>query len=187
LARRHFRSRLCRKPQDRDRGHDRCRPGRLLRARDHGRARLMEGQCRRALAGRRPQQPRPFERATGWPKNPRELRRPTASRAGRSCGHWAQTLLSAREGRAGSRIIKIRATQETTVSTVSSVCDQPALQPARDVCDDNSRSDLVGRYPMGSACAITADDADGADGLRCCRPGCSVHAMTIARARRRHP
>jgi hypothetical protein len=63
------------------------------------------------------------ERA-GWPKSPRAL-------AGRL--RRAQTFLRAlgidiafsREGRAGSRIIRIRATQENTVSTVNSVCDQP--------------------------------------------------------------
>jgi len=100
--------------------------------------------------------------STGWPKNPRAL-------AGRL--RRAQTFLRAlgidiafsREGRAGSRIIRIRATQENIVSTVSSVCDQPAPRPAGDVCDDDSRSDLVGRYPMGPACVTTADDADGAD------------------------
>src|SRR5437870_7609892 len=99
---------------------------------------------------------------TGWPKNPRAL-------AGRL--RRAQTFLRAlgidiafsREGRAGSRIIRIRATQENIVSTVSSVCGQPAPRPAGDVCDDYSRSDLVGRYPMGPACVTTADDADGAD------------------------
>jgi hypothetical protein len=102
---------------------------------------------------------------TGWPKNPRAL-------AGRL--RRAQTFLRAlgidiafsREGRAGSRIIRIRETQEnivSTVSTVSSVCDQPAPRPAGDVCDDDSRSDLVGRYPIGPACVTTADDADGAD------------------------
>ena len=99
---------------------------------------------------------------TGWPKNPRAL-------AGRL--RRAQTFLRAlgidiafsREGRAGSRIIRIRATQENIVSTVSSVCNQPAPRPAGDVCDDDSRSDLVGRYPMGPACLTTADDADGAD------------------------
>jgi len=74
----------------------------------------------------------------------------------------ARPLRRFSEGRAGSRIIKIRATQENTVSTVSSVCDQPAPRPARDVCDDDSCSDLVGRYPMGPACVTTADDADGA-------------------------
>ena len=66
-----------------------------------------------------------------------------------------------REGRAGSRIIRIRATQENIVSTVSSVCDQPAPRPAGDVCDDDSRSDLVGRYPMGQASVTAADDAEG--------------------------
>jgi hypothetical protein len=99
---------------------------------------------------------------TGWPKNPRAL-------AGRL--RRAQTFLRAlgidiafsREGRAGSRIIRIRATQENIVSAVSSVWDQPAPRPAGDVCDDDSRSGLVGRYPMGPACVTTADDADGAD------------------------
>jgi hypothetical protein len=91
---------------------------------------------------------------TGWPKSPRAL-------AGRL--RRAQTFLRAlgidiafsREGRAGSRIISIRATQENTVSTVSSVCDQPTR--------NDSRSDLVGRHPVGPAYVTTADDADGAD------------------------
>jgi hypothetical protein len=98
--------------------------------------------------------------STSWPKNPRTL-------AGRL--RRAQTFLRAlgidiafsREGRAGSRIIRIRRTLEDTVSTVSSVCDQPAPRPAGDVCDDGSRS--VGRHPIGAAYVRTADDADGAD------------------------
>jgi hypothetical protein len=61
----------------------------------------------------------------GWPKNPRAL-------AGRL--RRAQTLLRAlgiditfsREGRAGSRIIKMRATRENTVRTVSSIGDNGA-------------------------------------------------------------
>jgi hypothetical protein len=101
-----------------------------------------------------------WKRAAGWPKTPRAL-------AGRL--RRAQTFLRvlgidiafSREGRAGSRIIRICATQENTVSTVSSVCDQPAPGLAGDVCDDDSRS--VGRYPMGPPCATSADDADGAD------------------------
>jgi hypothetical protein len=36
-------------------------------------------------------------------------------------------------------------------------------RPAGDVCDDDSRSDLVGRHPVGPAYVTTADDADGAD------------------------
>jgi hypothetical protein len=99
---------------------------------------------------------------TGWPKSPRAL-------AGRL--RRAQTFLRAlgidiafsREGQAGSRIIRIRATQENTVSTVSSVCDQPAPRPPGNVCGEDSPSPLVGRYPMGPACITTADDADGAD------------------------
>jgi hypothetical protein len=98
---------------------------------------------------------------TGWPKSPRAL-------AGRL--RRAQTFLRAlgiditfsREGRAGSRIMRIRATQENTVSTVSSVCEQPAPRPAGG-CDNDSRSDLVGRHPVGPAYVTTADDADGAD------------------------
>jgi hypothetical protein len=69
---------------------------------------------------------------TGWPKNPRAL-------AGRL--RRAQTFLRAlgvdiafsREGRTGSRTIRIRATQENIVSTVSSVCDPSAPRPAGDV------------------------------------------------------
>jgi hypothetical protein len=100
--------------------------------------------------------------AMNWPKNPRVL-------AGRL--RRAQTFLRVlgidvdfhREGRAGNRIIRMRSTTENTVSTVSSVCDPPTLRPADDVCDDDSRSDLVGRSPIGPACVTTADDADGAD------------------------
>jgi len=103
--------------------------------------------------------------SSDWPKNPRAL-------AGRL--RRAQTFLRAlgiditfsRGGRAGNGIIRIRRTLEdtvSTVSTVSSVCDQPAPRPAGDICGDDSRSDLVGRYPMGPACVTTADGADGAD------------------------
>jgi hypothetical protein len=61
--------------------------------------------------------------SAGWPKNPRAL-------AGRL--RRAQTFLRtmgieitfSREGRAGSRIIRIRTIHENIVSTVSSVCDQ---------------------------------------------------------------
>jgi hypothetical protein len=103
-----------------------------------------------------------ISRGTAWAGNPRAI-------AGRL--RRAQTFLQtlgievsfSREGRGGSRIIRIRATQENTVSTVSSVCDQLAPRPASDVCDDDSCSDLVGRYPMRPACVTTADDADAAD------------------------
>jgi hypothetical protein len=105
--------------------------------------------------------------SAGWPKNPRalagDLRR-------------AQTFLRAlgieitfsREGRAGSRVIRMRTSLENTVSTVSSVRDsgpgagserQPS-GPAYPVCDDScrpgSRSTL--RVPSRAA-----DNADGAD------------------------
>ena len=84
--------------------------------------------------------------STGWPKNPRAL-------AGRL--RRAQTFLRAlgieiafsREGRAGSRVIRMRTTLEHTVSTVSTVRDNgsrsgsgpPPVGPAGAVCDDNRR------------------------------------------------
>ena len=94
---------------------------------------------------------------TGWPKNPRAL-------AGRL--RRAQTFLRAlgievafsREGRAGSRVIRIRGTPETTVSTVSVVGDDGAPPgsgqpgPAGAIC-----------YPTDQIPVTAADDADGAD------------------------
>ncbi len=95
---------------------------------------------------------------TGWPTNARAL-------AGRL--RRAQTFLRAlgidiafsREGRAGSRIIRIRATQENTVSTVSTVSI---------VRDHGRRATATGPLtrdetprPSGEICH--ADDADGAD------------------------
>jgi hypothetical protein len=62
--------------------------------------------------------------STGWPKNPRAL-----------AGHLrrAQTFLRtvgidiafSREGRAGSRVIRMRTSLENTVRTVSSVSNSP--------------------------------------------------------------
>ena len=86
-----------------------------------GRARLLEGQRRRPAACRRRSQQR--RHREGWHRlaqNPRAL-------AGRL--RRAQTFLRAlgievafsREGRAGSRVIRISGTPETSVSTVSSV------------------------------------------------------------------
>jgi hypothetical protein len=80
---------------------------------------------------------------TGWPKNPRAL-----------AGHLrrAQTFLRAlgiditfsREGRAGSRVIRMRTSRENTVSTVSSVrtgpgsgSEQHSSGSASAVCDDS--------------------------------------------------
>jgi hypothetical protein len=79
-----------------------------------------------------------------WPKNPRAL-------AGRL--RRAQSFLRAlgiaisfsREGRTGSRIIRMHASLEDTVSTVSRVRDDRSPpQPADDVCDNNYCPDLVG-------------------------------------------
>jgi hypothetical protein len=102
--------------------------------------------------------------SAGWPKNPRAL-------AGRL--RRAQTFLRTlgievafgREGRAGSRVIRMHTTLANTVSTVSSVRDngspfwsgQPQPGPAGDVCDDNYRPDLVGPAQSGRT---TADSAD---------------------------
>src|SRR5262245_50900755 len=102
---------------------------------------------------------------TGWPKSPRALagrlrRAQTFSRA------LGIDIAFSREGRAGRRIIRIRATQKNTVSTVStisSVCDQPSPRAAGEVFDDDSCSHLVAQSPTGRASVTTADDADGAD------------------------
>jgi hypothetical protein len=87
----------------------------------------------------------------GWPNSARAL----ASRLRR-----AQTPLRAigieigfsREGRAGSRIIRMHTTFESTVSSVSSVrpggSRQPLPPPTANVRDD-SCPDLVVRYPIG--------------------------------------
>jgi hypothetical protein len=91
---------------------------------------------------------------TSWPKNPRAL-----------AGHLrrAQTFLRAlgieitfsREGRAGSRVIRMRKCLEHTVSTVSSVCAGPG--PGG---DDSRRPDSC---PTLQVFGRAADDADGAD------------------------
>jgi hypothetical protein len=95
--------------------------------------------------------------SAGWPKSPRAL-------AGRL--RRAQTFLRAlgievafsREGRAGSRVIRIRTSAEKTVSTVSSVRDN----------DQEPRSSQPPRRPVGAARderhrpgAVAADDAAG--------------------------
>ena len=100
---------------------------------------------------------------TGWPKNPRAL-------AGRL--RRAQTFLRAlgieitfsREGRTGSRVIRMRSSLEDTVSTVSSVRTQPGPRSeqhssgsASAVCHDR-RPDLRLTVP-----GMAADDADRAD------------------------
>src|SRR5262249_13900355 len=80
----------------------------------------------------------------------------------RSCGHWASTLPSA--GKAGPEAGSLGYVQLRKISSVPSAAS--ATSPPRlagDVCDDDSRSDLVGRDPMGSPRVTTADDADGAD------------------------
>jgi hypothetical protein len=106
---------------------------------------------------------------TGWPKNPRAL-----------AGHLrrAQTFLRAfgieiafsREGRAGSRVIRMRTSLENTVSTVSSVSsvrdsgpepgsEQHSSGLASAVWDDSRRAGVRPTLLPSTA----ADDADGAD------------------------
>jgi len=74
-----------------------------------------------------------------------------------------------REGRAGSRVIKIRTTFANTVSTVSSVRHQGSRlgskqpQPADPVRDDKYRPVLVSPCSIGQASVTAADDAHGAD------------------------
>jgi hypothetical protein len=103
----------------------------------------------------------------GWPKNPRAL-------AGRL--RRAQTFLRtlgidiafSREGRTGSRIIRMRTSLENTVSTVSSVRDcgaEPGSEPrssgpATAASDDSGRP---GARPSLQVPRAAADDADGAD------------------------
>ncbi len=91
----------------------------------------------------------------GWPKTPRAL-------AGRL--RRAQTFLRAlgieiafsREGRAGSRVIRMRTTRANTVSTVSSRDNESAMIDT--VSDDSCRPGWTGQVSV-----TTADDADGAD------------------------
>jgi hypothetical protein len=102
----------------------------------------------------------------GSPKNPRAL----AARLRR-----AQTLLRAlgieiafsREGRTGSRVIRMRKWLEHTVSTVSSVCNEPGAGSERHpsvsanaVCDDSRRPNS---RPSLQVFGREADGTDGAD------------------------
>jgi hypothetical protein len=106
----------------------------------------------------------------GWPKNPRAL-------AGRL--RRAQTFLRAlgidiafsREGRAGSRVIRMRTSLESTVSTVSTVSsvtnsgpeagsEQQSRGTASPVYDENGR---LGSRPIVQVTSTAADDADATD------------------------
>jgi hypothetical protein len=92
----------------------------------------------------------------GWPKNPRAL-------AGRL--RRAQTFLRvlgieitfSREGRAGNRIIRLRATRKNTVGTVSSVCNH--LHRDRAV----TSATIPLTWSAGGQLPSAADDADGTD------------------------
>jgi prevent-host-death family protein len=63
-----------------------------------------------------------------------------------------------REGRAGNRVMRMRATTENTVSTIGSVSEyEPWLRTAStgDFCDNNARRDRLARGPSGSAASQT--------------------------------
>jgi hypothetical protein len=77
-----------------------------------------------------------------------------------------------REGRAGSRIIRMRATWENTVSTISAVSSWGQwirVITGRAACDDSTQSDLTGlegTCSPGHVSVTGAYDADGADAKR---------------------
>jgi hypothetical protein len=85
---------------------------------------------------------------TGWPKSPRALagrlrRAPTFLRL------LGIDIAFGREGRAGSRVIRMHARFATTVSTVSSVRDnapsRSPLRPAGDIDDNRTENPRDGR------------------------------------------
>ena len=104
---------------------------------------------------------------TSWPKNPRAL-----------AGHLRRVQTSlrtlgidisfSREGRAGSRVIRIRTSLENCVSTISSVCEggpeprseQLPRSPASLVFDKNDR---LSSRPTLQMPSTAADNTDGAD------------------------
>jgi hypothetical protein len=94
---------------------------------------------------------------TSWPKNPRAL-----------AGHLRRVQTSlrtlgieitfSREGRAGSRLIRMRTSLENCVSTVSSVCEGGRKTGS----EHQPRSPVSGRL-SSQVPSTAADDADGAD------------------------
>ena len=114
--------------------------------------------------------------STGWPKNPRAL-------AGRL--RRAQTFLRvlgiditfSREGRAGSRIIRMHALSNipsapsAPSATLGPASGHPPPPSPPDICEDNRRPDLVGFWPVAQVPIATTDDADGADANAALRGG----------------
>ena len=122
LACRHLRSRLRGKPQSRNREHHRSRSHSHLRARNHGRpdhvdrervrpSAFMRGECSRddICEGH----------ALG--KKPAGARRPAAAGADVPADARASRFRFSREGRMGTRMIRVSTSTENTVSTVSIV------------------------------------------------------------------
>jgi hypothetical protein len=101
---------------------------------------------------------------TGWPKNPRALAR-HLRRAQTFLRTLGIDITFSREGRSGSRVIRMRASLENTVSTVRESWPEPGSEqqpsgPASPVCDNNSR--LASRTTL-QVPGAAADDADGTD------------------------
>jgi hypothetical protein len=85
-------------------------------------------------------------------------------------------LAFGREGRAGSRVIRMHTRPASTVSTVSSVRQGSRLgskqpQPASDVRNNEYRPDLVSPCSIGQASMAAADDTDGTDANAALRLG----------------
>jgi hypothetical protein len=102
---------------------------------------------------------------TGWPKNPRAL-----------AGHLRRTqtflrvlgieISFSREGRSGTRVIRMRRSFENTVSTVSSVSSGPAAisdRPPLDSASGRSDNRQAGSPTTSHTPSTAADTADGAD------------------------
>jgi len=82
-----------------------------------------------------------------------------------------------REGRAGSRIIRMRALSNipSAPSAPSATLGPASVHPPPpsppDICEDNRRPDLVGFWPVAQVPIATTDDADGADANAALRGG----------------
>src|SRR5260370_42637694 len=98
--------------------------------------------------------------AAAWPKNPRALSG-RLRRAQAFLRVMGVHIAFSREGRAGTRVIRIHTSAENTVSTVSSVCVSE-----RDLCSTRAPPGPVGaaRDDTDRPRAAAADDSDGAYG-----------------------
>jgi hypothetical protein len=99
---------------------------------------------------------------TGWPKNPRALAVGCAQTFLRALGI---DIAFGREGRAGSRIIRMRtlsnipSAPSAPSATLDPASGQPPPPSAPDVCEDNYCPDLVDFWPLGQVSIATTDGA----------------------------